>query len=272
MEATLQQVISGKPRNIALEPVDEHLLIVRFNRPEVYNALNTDTSRDLIDIFGPLAFTPGDLRCIILTGAGDKAFSAGGDLKERRGMDDAAWRAQHAIIEEAAYAVLNCAVPVIVAVNGVAMGGGCELALCGDFILASETAKFGLPEVTRGIMPGAGGTQNLPRAVGERRAKQIVMTGMHVGAAQALAWGMVNEVCAPEALMPRAIEVARQICDNAPIAVRQVKKSIHQGMQMDLTSALAFEVQAYDRMITTEDRHEGVAAFNEKRKPAFKGR
>jgi len=261
-----------KLRNMTREDLSLRLAILRFNRPDVYNALNTDTSRDLIDIFKPLAFTPGDLRCIILTGAGEKAFSAGGDLKERRGMDDDAWRAQHAIIEEAAYAVLNCAVPVIVAVNGVAMGGGFELALCGDFILASETAKFGLPEVTRGIMPGAGGTQTLARAVGERRAKQLTLTGAHFTAAQALTWGVVNEVLPPSELMPRAIELGSLICDNAPIAVRQIKKAIHQGMQLDLTSALAFEVQAYERMIATEDRHEGIAAFNEKRKPDFKGR
>jgi enoyl-CoA hydratase/carnithine racemase len=152
------------------------------------------------------------------------------------------------------------------------MGGGFELALCGDFILASETAKFGLPEVTRGIMPGAGGTQTLARAVGERRAKQLTLTGAHFSAAQALEWGVVNEVLPPAELMPRAIELGSLICDNAPIAVRQIKKAIHQGLQLDLTSALVFEVQAYERMIATEDRHEGIAAFNEKRKPDFKGR
>jgi enoyl-CoA hydratase/carnithine racemase len=265
-------MVARKLRTMSREDASDRLTILRFDRPEVYNALNTDTSRDLIDVFGPLAFTPGELRCIILTGAGEKAFSAGGDLKERRGMDDAAWRAQHAIIEEAAYAVLNCAVPVVVAVNGVAMGGGFELALCGDFILAADNAKFGLPEVTRGIMPGAGGTQNLARAVGERRAKQLTLTGAHFSAAEALEWGVVNEVLPAPALMPRALEIAGVICDNAPIAVRQIKKAIHQGLQLDLSSGLAFEVQAYERMIATEDRHEGIAAFNEKRKPNFKGR
>jgi enoyl-CoA hydratase/carnithine racemase len=261
-----------KLRTLAVEHLDAHLMIVRFDRPEVHNALNTDTSLDLRDLFGPLAFTPGDLRCIILTGRGDKAFSAGGDLKERLGMDDHAWRAQHAIIEEAAYAILHCAVPVIAAVNGVAMGGGCELALCCDFILAASHARFGLPEVTRGIMPGAGGTQTLPRAVGERRAKQLVLTGAHFTAQQGYEWGMVNEIADASELMPRAMAIARTICDNAPIAARQIKKSIHQGLQTDLTSALAFEVQCYERMIPTEDRLEGVRAFNEKRKPIFTGR
>jgi len=257
---------------MVVEDIGPHLRIVRFNRPEVHNAINTDTLLDLREIFGPLAFSPGDLRCLILTGAGERAFCAGGDLKERRDMDDEAWRRQHAIVEESAYAILNSSVPVIAAVNGFAMGGGCELALCCDFILAAETARFGLPEVTRGIMPGAGGTQNLARAVGERRAKQLVMTGLPFSATEALEWGMVNEVLPGGSLLQRAIELAQTIADNAPIAVRQIKQSIHRGLQLDLTSALAFEVQAYNRMISTEDRLEGVLAFNEKRKPRFKGR
>lgn len=259
-------------RTLKVEEPEPGLWIVTFNRPEALNALNTATSEDLRDVFGPLAFTPGDLRCIVLTGAGDRAFSAGGDLKEREGMSDDAWRLQHAIIEEAAYAVLNCSVPVIAAVNGIAFGGGCEIALCCDFIYASTRARFAQPEVMRGIMPGAGGTQNLPRAVGERRAKELILSGRPFSAQQAYEWGMVNELCEPERLMPRVLEVAREIAANAPIAVRQAKKAIHQGLQTDLTSGLMIEVQAYERMIPTEDRREGVRAFNERRKPQFKGR
>jgi len=193
-------------------------------------------------------------------------------LKEREGMTDDEWRLQHAVIEESAYAILNSSVPVIAAVNGVAFGGGCELALCCDFILAVTTASFALPEVRRGIMPGAGGTQNLARAVGERRAKQIILSGQPFCAYEAYGWGMINEVLEPDELIPRALEIARTIAANAPIAVRQAKKAIHQGLQTDLTSALLIEVQAYERMISTEDRHEGVRAFNEKRAPVFKGR
>jgi enoyl-CoA hydratase/carnithine racemase len=259
-------------RTLAVEVPEPGLAIVRFDRPEVRNALDTATVEDLREVFGPLAFTPGDLRCVVLTGAGDKAFSAGGDLKERRGMTDDAWRLQHAIIEEAAYAVLNCSVPVIAAVNGVAHGGGCELALCCDFIYAARTASFALPEVTRGIMPGAGGTQNLPRAVGERRAKELLLTGRPFSAEDAHRWGMVNEVTEPDELMPRVLEVARRICANAPISVRQIKKAAHQGLQVDLTTGLLLEVQAYERTIGTQDRHEGVNAFNEKRPPVFQGR
>jgi enoyl-CoA hydratase/carnithine racemase len=259
-------------RMLKVEQPEAGLWIVTLNRPEVHNALNTATSEELRQVFGPLAFTPGDLRCIVLTGAGNRAFSAGGDLKEREGMTDDAWRLQHAIIEEAAYSVLNCAVPTIAAVNGVAFGGGCEMALCCDFIYASTAARFAQPEVTRGIMPGAGGTQNLPRAMGERRAKELILSGRPFSAQQALDWGLVNELCEPDRLMPRVLEVAREIAANAPIAVRQAKKAIHQGLQTDLTSGLLIEVQAYERMISTEDRHEGVQAFNEKRKPQFKGR
>jgi len=248
------------------------IVAVSFNRPEVRNAINTATVVELRRFFQPLAFTPGDLRAIILTGAGDKAFSAGGDLKERDGMSNDDWRAQHAIIEESASAVLNCSVPVIAAVNGAAFGGGCELALCCDFILASENAVFALPEVTRGIMPGGGGTQNLPRAVGLRRAKELLMTGRRFTAREAETWGMVNAVVPPEALMDHAMSVAREIAANAPISVRQVKKASHHGVQTNLTSGLLLEVQCYERTIGTEDRLEGVRAFNEKRKPTFNGR
>jgi len=262
----------GSLRTLKVEEPEAGLWVVMFNRPEVRNAINTATCEDLCDLFGPLAFTPGDLRCIVLTGAGDKAFSSGGDLKERDGMTDETWRLQHALVEESAYSVLNSSVPVIAAVNGVAFAGGCEMALCCDFIYAASNARFALTEVTRGIMPGAGGTQNLPRAIGERRAKEMILSGRPFTAQQAYDWGMVNEVCEPDQLMPRVMEVAREIAANAPIAVRQAKKSIHQGLQTDLTSGLLIEVQAYERMISTEDRYEGIRAFNEKRKPQFKGR
>jgi enoyl-CoA hydratase len=257
---------------LAVEDRGDGILLVAFNRPTVRNAINTQTCRDLLTVFGPLAFTPGDLRCVILTGTGDNAFSAGGDLKERQGMSDDEWRLQHSIIEESAYAILHSSVPVIASVNGAAFGGGCELALCCDFIIASRNALFALPEVTRGIMPGAGGTQNLPRAVGERRAKQIALTGEPFGAEDALHWGMVNEIVEQAALSTRTLEIARQIARNAPISVRQIKKAIHLGLQCDLRSGLQIEVEAYGRTIGTEDRREGVNAFNEKRAPVFKGR
>jgi enoyl-CoA hydratase/carnithine racemase len=157
-------------------------------------------------------------------------------------------------------------------VNGAAYGGGCELALCCDFAYAAESARFALTEVTLGIMPGAAGTQNLPRAVGERRAKELILTGRPFSAREAYEWGMLNRVCAPEKLLDEAIETGRRIAENAPISVRQAKHAIHFGMQMDLHSGMMFEIEAYNRMVPTEDRREGVRAFNEKRKPQFKGR
>jgi enoyl-CoA hydratase len=259
-------------RTLAIEEAGQGILIVRFNRPEVLNAINTEMLHELWRFFGPLAFTPGDLRAIILTGTGERAFCAGGDLKERKGMSDADWRLQHAIVEESAYAVLNAAVPIIAAVNGLAYGGGCELALCCDLIYAADTARFALPEALRGIMPGGGGTQNLPRAVGERRAKELMFTGSAFTAEEARDWGMVNAVVPSEELMDEALRVATQIANAAPISVRQIKKAVHQGLQVDLTSGLLLEVQAYERVIGSEDRREGVLAFNEKRPPVFRGR
>jgi enoyl-CoA hydratase len=261
-----------KYETLALEQPAEHVLIVRFNRPEVRNAISTQVGLDMLDVFSRLVADPGDYRCVILTGAGDKAFCAGGDLKERHGMTDAQWLAQHAIFERMTLAVMDCPIPTIAAVNGAAFGGGCELTLTCDFAYASATARFALTEITLGIMPGAGGTQNLPRAVGSRRAKEIILTGKPFSAQDALEWGVVNKVCAPDKLMAETLATAEVIAGNAPIAVRQAKRSMHFGMQMDLRSALFFEIDAYNKMVGTEDRHEGVRAFNEKRKPKFRGK
>ena len=187
-------------------------------------------------------------------------------------MTDDQWRAQHDIIEEGAWALLNATAPTIAAVNGVAYGGGCELALCCDFIYAADTARFALPEVTRGIIPGGGGTQTLSRAVGERRAKELMMTGRPFSAEDALTWGMANRVVPQAELMETALDTARAIAANAPVAVQQVKKAVRHGLQTDITRGLEIEILAYGRTIGTEDRLEGVRAFNEKRKPDFKGR
>ncbi|HEX2942558.1 MAG TPA: enoyl-CoA hydratase-related protein, partial [Rhodopila sp.] len=141
-----------------------------------------------------------------------------------------------------------------------------------DFAYAVSTARFALTEVTIGIMPGGGGTQTLPRIVGERRAKEIILTGKPFGAEQAYEWGILNRICAPGTLMEQVLETAEVICANAPLSVRQAKKSIHHGLQMDLKRGLMFEIEAYNRLVDTEDRREGVLAFNEKRRPVFEGR
>lgn len=251
---------------------DDHILVVMLDRPEASNAMNTQVGRDIMDVFEALQIDLEGLRCVILTGRGDKAFSAGGDLKERRGMSDEAWQAQHTIFERMLRAIMVCPLPVIAAVNGAAYGGGCEIAAAADFVYASSTARFALTEVTLGIMPGTGGTQNLPRAIGTRRAKELILTGLPFSAEEAAAWGLVNKVTAPAELMDAALATARRIAGNAPIAVRQAKQSIHRGVQMSLWDGLAFEIEAYNRMVPTQDRHEGVTAFNERRKPVFQGR
>jgi enoyl-CoA hydratase/carnithine racemase len=257
---------------LKLEDDGEHVLVVTLNRPEVLNAINTQMGRDQLDLWTRLTAEPGTLRCVVLTGAGERAFCAGGDLKERDGMSDATWRAQHEIFERSFMALMECPLPVIAAVNGHAYGGGLETALGCDFIYASRGARLALSEVRLGIMPGGGGTQNLPRAVGERRAKELILATQAFTAEQGLEWGLINRVCEPEKLLADTLETARAIAENAPLSVRQAKKSIHQGLQMDLLTGYRFEIEAYNRLVTTEDRLEGVRAFNEKRKPRFTGR
>lgn len=257
---------------LSLSAPEEHVLAVTLNRPDAMNALNTPMGQDIVAFFEDIALASGDTRCIVLTGAGDKAFCAGGDLKERRGMSDEQWHRQHVIFERMIRALIDCPVPIIGAINGAAYGGGCEIAACCDFLYAGEHACFALPEVKLGIMPGGGGTQTLSRALGERRAKEFILTGRPFTAAQALEWGFVNAVFGADDLFVQALETAAAIAHNAPISVRQAKQSIHRGLQMSLRDGLAFEIEAYNRMIPTEDRREGVLAFNEKRPPRFSGR
>jgi enoyl-CoA hydratase len=264
--------MSGGYETISIEDLGGGLTLATLNRPTVANAMNTQMGRDLLTFFDGINADPLQHRCIVLTGAGDKAFCAGGDLKERQGMSDETWQAQHLLFERMIRAFTGCPVPVIGAINGAAYAGGCELALCCDFIYAAQTARFALTEVTLGIMPGAGGTQNLPRAVGERRAKEIILSGRPFSADDAYQWGMVNRLCPPDKLMDEVLETARRIADNAPISVRQAKHAIHFGLQIDLASGMMLEIEAYNRMVPTEDRREGINSFNEKRKPVFKGR
>lgn len=254
-----------------LERVEDHILIVMMDRPEVANAKNTQMGLEGKEIFESLYTDTEGVRCVILTGRGDKAFCAGGDLKERKGMTDAEWRYQHAVYEQGVMAIRNCPVPVIAAVNGAAYGGGCEAALNSDFAYASSTARFALTEVTLGIMPGAMGTQNLPNAVGERRAKEIILTGKPFTAEEGYQWGLINKVCEPDSLMEETLETARLISGNAPQSIMRAKRAISVATQVDRASGYQFELEAYNRLVGTKDRLEGVLAFNEKRKPNFTG-
>jgi enoyl-CoA hydratase/carnithine racemase len=250
----------------------ERVLIVRLNRPDVLNAINTQMGHDLYDLWTRLTADPGGTRCVVLTGSGDRAFCAGGDLKERNGMTPATWQAQHELFERAFVALMELPTPVICAANGHAYGGGLETALACDFVYAARGARFALSEVRLGIMPGGGGTQNLPRAVGVRRAKELILTAKPFSAEEGAAWGLFNRICDPVSVVKESVETAKAIAENAPLSVRQAKKSIHYGLQMDLLTGYRFEIEAYNRLVDTEDRHEGVRAFNEKRKPVFRGK
>lgn len=254
-----------------VERVDDHVLVVTLDRPDFANAKNTQMGRDQKDLFEGLYVDTEDVRCVVLTGRG-KVFCAGGDLKERKGMTDEAWQQQHAVFEQGVLAMRMCPVPVITAVNGPAYGGGCEMVLTSDFAYASTAARFALTEVTLGIMPGAMGTQNLPHAVGERRAKEIILTGRPFSAEEAFQWGLVNRLCEPDTLIDDVMETARKIAANAPQSIMRAKRSISVATQVDRFNGFQFELEAYNRLVPTEDRREGILAFNEKRKPEYKGR
>jgi len=256
---------------LRIEEQPGDVLLVTLDRPEVSNAFNTGAALELCELFERFRGEQ-PYRCVVITGAGDKAFCAGADLKERNSLTDGEWRSQHEVFERMFYAVRDCPIPVIAAVNGAAYAGGLELVLHCDFAYASRTAKFALTEVSLGIMPGGGGTQTLPRAVGERRAKELILAARPFSAEEALAWGVVNKLCEAGKVLEHTLEVAGRIASHAPLSVRQAKDAIRRGLQMDLPSAMRLEVEAYNRLVGTEDRREGLSAFNEKRKPKFKGR
>ena len=255
-----------------VERIDDHILVVMFDRPEVRNARNTQMALDQMEVMRSLYVDTDGIRCVILTARGDKAFSAGGDLKERKTMTEADWHRQHAVFEQNMMALRDCPVPVIAAVNGVAFAGGLETALTCDFIYAADHAKFALTEVKLGIMPGCTGTQNLPRAIGERRAKEMILTGEPFTAQQAYDWGLVNKVVPYADLMDETLATARKIAGNAPLSICRAKRAISAAKNLDPHTGFQFELEAYNRLIGTEDRVEAINAFNEKRKPEYKGR
>ena len=262
-----------KYETLALDTPAPHVLRVTLQRPESLNAINTQMGRDLFDLWTRLTVDAEPIRCVILTGAGDRAGCAGGDLKERNGMSSDDWRLQHELFERGFVALVECPVPVIAAVNGHAYGGGCETVLGCDFVYAARSARFALSEARLGIMPGGGGTQTLARAVGERRAKELIFSAQPFTADEAERWGLVNRVLDDiPSLAEAVLERARTIVANAPLSVRQAKKSIHYGLQTDLLTGYRFEIEAYNRLVVTEDRLEGVRAFNEKRPPVFEAR
>ena len=257
--------------NVLLIEETDGVAVMTLNRPQAMNSLNFELLRALADGVEGLRFRR-DIRVLIITGAGEKAFCAGADLKERATLTPDQVREFIYTIRNLFTAIEFLNKPVIAAVNGVALGGGTELALASDIRLASTSASMGLTETRLAIIPGAGGTQRLPRLVGRGKAKEMIFTGKRVGAEEAERIGLVNVVCSPETLMDEARAMAAAICETGPVAIEQAKYAINHGLETDIHTGLAIESNAYWVTIPTEDRLEGLAAFREKRKPVYKGK
>lgn len=255
-------------QNILLE-YEEDLLVVTINRPRVLNALDMATLLELDHAFD--AIGESRAKAVIITGAGEKAFIAGADISEMSKMGP---------MEARKFAYLGLGVtrkmeklpqPVIAAVNGFALGGGCEIALASDIRIAAEKARFGQPEVGLGITPGFGGTQRLPRLIGKGRASELLFTGRMVGSAEALELGLVNLVVPGEELMPKAREMAKTMGEKGSIALRLIKAAVLKGLSMDLERALDLEADSFALCFSTLEQKEGMEAFLSKRKPNFTG-
>lgn len=250
--------------------VQNHIGYVKINRPEVLNCFDYETLTLLGEIVDGIHIDK-EVRVAIFTGAGEKAFSAGADLKERKTLNDQQVRRNVKKIRDVFSAIAALPQPTIAAINGYALGGGLELALACDFRIAVSSTKIGLPETSMAIIPGAGGTQRLPRLIGEAKALELILTAKKLTTDEALQYGILTKVVQHEKLMGACEELAQQILANGPIAVQQAKYAIKNGMNADLQTGLEMESKAYELTIPTKDRVEALNAFNEKRKPEFKG-
>jgi enoyl-CoA hydratase len=256
--------------NITLEK-ENNIGIITMNRPEALNALNSDTLSDLKT--AALVFADDkEVGVIIITGMGEKAFVAGADIKEMKDMSPMEARKFMQFGQSVFNVIDNLPKPVIAAVNGFALGGGCELALSCDMILASEKAKFGLPEVTLGLHPGFGGTQRLPRLVGSAKAKELIFTGDMIDANEALRIGLANRIVPAEELMGEAKKLAQRILRNGQVAICLAKSAINAGLNVPLEKGLAYEAETQGLVFSTDDKNEGLQAFIDKRKPNFHGK
>jgi len=255
--------------NIIFETT-EGIATITFNRPKALNALNEALLGELSQALDQVA-ADEEIRVLILTGAGEKAFVAGADISELVTYNalQAKWFAANGqVIVDT---LQKLPIPVIAAVNGFALGGGNEMALACDFIYAAENAMFGLPEISLGLIPGFGGTQRLPRLIGTNMAKEMILTGKMIGAAEALQLGLVNKVCAPDALMAEVKKTAGVIATKGRVSLRAAKEAINHGMNTDLASGCRYEIDAFALTLVSDDAREGTSAFLEKRKPEFKG-
>ncbi len=255
--------------NILLDS-KEGIATITFNRPKALNALNRALLGELSDALDAIA---GDeeIRVLILTGAGDKAFVAGADISELATFDALQGKVFARQGQQVFAKLQELSIPVIGAVNGFALGGGSEIALACDFIYASENAKFGLPEITLGLIPGFGGTQRLPRLIGPNRAKEMIYTGKMISAAEAQSIGMVNQLLPAEGLMDAVMETAKAIAAKGKVSLRAAKGAINTGLNADLDTGCRIECDAFALCMASEDAKEGTKAFLEKRKPEFKG-
>ncbi|NLG33577.1 MAG: short-chain-enoyl-CoA hydratase [Syntrophomonadaceae bacterium] len=245
--------------------------IVTINRPSVLNALNKDTLLELLQVT-PILEQDNEVDVVVITGAGEKAFVAGADIAYMQSLTAMEGRAFGILGNKVFRNIEQLNKPVIAAVNGFALGGGCELAMCCDFRLASNRARFGQPEVGLGITPGFGGTQRLARLVGPGMAKQILFTGQPIDADNALRIGLVNMVTDPDTLMDTVLSIANTICQQGQLAVRLCKSAVNEGMQSDIDRGMTIEADAFGLCFSTQDQKEGMQAFLEKRKPQFTGR
>ena len=245
--------------------------VLTLNRPQLMNSFNFPLLNALKEHVDALRFKT-DIRVVIITGSGQKAFCAGADLKERATLDEQQVKDFIFTIRDLFTTIEYLNKPVIAAVNGVALGGGTELALACDIRIAASNASMGLTETRLAIIPGAGGTQRLPRIVGRGKAKELIFTGRRIDAQEALQIGLVNQICEKDALMAECLKMAAMICETGPIAIEQAKYAINYGLETDLHTGLSIESNAYWTVIPTEDRLEGLAAFKEKRKPVYKGK
>jgi methylglutaconyl-CoA hydratase len=257
-------------KQVLFSRFDEGIALLTLNRPEASNALSVQMLGEIDEILDTLKYD-SLVRCVIVTGKGEKAFCAGADLKERSNMNPNQVRKTLSSIRGVMNSLEALHMPIIAAVNGVAIGGGTELVLASDIRVAVDTAIFGLTETGLGIIPGAGGTQRLPRLIGKGRAKELIYTAEKIGAHEAEKIGLVEYVVSAEILMDKVFAIAQKIARNGPIAIAQAKIAINKGLEVDLQTGLVIEQMAYERTIPTKDRLEGLNAFKEKRQPMFKG-